>query len=307
MMIRELKRMIGKCGLPCILAIAGLMLSGCQENDTPIGDAQGGNAILRFSAIPDSETTAQTERYAPLRDYLAEALGVSVEFVPASSYGASVEKFQNGDINLAWFGGVTGVQARERVEGAQAIAAGEKDLQFHSYFITHHSTEIDGSDNFPMAIKDLSFTFGSPSSTSGTVMPVHFIIQNTGMTPNDFFTRKPIGFSGAHDKTALLVQNGTYQAGALNYSSYHKLVDDGTIDPEKCKVIWKSPAYADYNFTAHPQLEAYFGEGFIEKLQKVLVECTDAGALNALDRTKIVPVTNATFDGISEVLKAVTF
>ncbi len=269
--------------------------------------SKSGDAVLTFSAIPDSDTTAQAARYKPVADYLKKALGVEVKFVPSDSYGASVEKFENGDIQLAWFGGVSGVQARERVKGARALVAGEKDLQFKSYIIANTSTGLTKSTEFPEAIKDLTFTFGSSGSTSGCVMPSHFIMENTGKTPQEFFTKQPLGFSGAHDKTAMQVQDGTFQAGALNYSTFDKLVAAGTVDPAKVGVVWETPPYADYNFTAHPVLEERFGDGFLDKLKTALTSCTDAAALKALDRDKLIPVTNETFAGIAGVLEKIKF
>lgn len=259
---------------------------------------------LKFSAIPDQDTTAQTERYAPAAKWLSAQLNVKVEFVPSSDYAASVDKFENGDIQVAWFGGVTGVQARNAVEGSRAIIAGAKDLQFKSYFIANASTGLSKSAEFPKAISNLTFTFGSSGSTSGCIMPAHFIVENTGKSPLKFFSKK-VGFSGAHDKTAVQVQNGVYQTGALSYSTYNRLVSEKKIDPEKCKVIWETPTYADYNFTAHGKLDETFGKGFTDKLQKALLECKDPAVLKAFDRKQFVKVDNSTFQGIADVMKKV--
>ncbi len=285
-----------------LTAAAALVLSSCGKKEEEAADA-----VLRFSAIPDQDTTAQEARFKPVADYLSKTLGVTVEFVPSSDYGASVEKFENGDIQLAWFGGVSGVQARDAVSGAKAIASGKKDLAFKSYFIANSSTGLEKSDQFPAEIANLTFTYGSSGSTSGCIMPSHFIMKNAGKGPMDFFQKQPIGFSGAHDKTAFQVQDGTFQTGALSFGAYNKLVKNGKIDPEKCKVIWETPPFADYNFTAHPALEEKFGEGFIDKLQQALLNCKDEGALTALNRKELVKVTNDTFASIGEVMKKVSF
>ncbi len=285
--------------------IAGLLIA-CGEPEKQADGNESEVKVLRFSAIPDEDTTAQKERFQPVADYLSKALGIDVEFVASSNYGASVEKFENNDVQLAWFGGVTGVQAMTRVEGARALVAGQKDLAFKSYFIANASTGLEASDEFPAAIADLKFTYGSSSSTSGCIMPSHFIIENTGKTPMEFFKEKP-GFSGAHDKTAMLVQDGSFQAGALSFGTYEKLVAAGKIDPEKCVKIWETPTYADYNMTAHPDLENTFGEGFLDKLQQALVDCQDEAALKALGREKLVKVNNETFAGIAAVMEKVSF
>lgn len=281
-------------------AAVGCLFSSCKPKE----EASTAAPVLRFSAIPDQDTTAQAERYAPAAKWLAEKLGVEVEFVPSSDYAASVDKFETGDIQLAWFGGVTGVQARNAVASSRAIVAGAKDLQFKSYFIANASTGLTKSDTFPKEINELTFTFGSSGSTSGCIMPAFFILENSGKGPLDFFSHK-VGFSGAHDKTAQQVQSGTYQAGALNYSTYDRLVAENKIDPEKCRIIWETPTYADYNFTAHGKLDETFGEGFTDKLQKALLECKDPAVFKAFDRKQFVKVNNATFKGIENVVKTV--
>ena len=297
------KRIIGRARLASIIAGA-VVISSCG-NKKEQGETKENAAVqvLRFSAIPDQDTTAQAERYAPAAKWLAEHLGIKVEFVASSDYGASVDKFATGDIQLAWFGGVSGVQARNEVPGSRAIVSGSKDLQFKSYFIANASTGLTRSETFPAAIKGLTFTFGSSGSTSGCIMPAHFIVTNTEQNPMDYFSK--VGFSGSHDKTAYQVQDGTYQAGAMNFSTYDRLVTEGKIDAEKCRIIWQTPPYADYNFTARANLDEMFGEGFTDKLQKLLTDCKDPAVLKAFDRNQFVKVDNNTFQGIADVMKKV--
>lgn len=284
-----------------------IFTSSCSKQETTeveTGAAEGASSAqpLRFSAIPDMNTTEQTAKFQKLADYLAETLGVETEFIPASDYDASVSKFVNGEIHLAWFGGLTGVQARSEVDGAQAIAQGAEDPQYLSYFIANVDTGLEPSDSFPSAIKDLKFTFGSQKSTSGRLMPEYFIRNETGSAPADWFTQ-PVGYSGAHDKTAKLVEAGTWQAGVLSYTTYDKMVAENKLDPGICKIIWKTPFYADYNWTAHPALDTVFGEGFIAKLQKALIDIKDPELLKILQRSAMIEAKNSDFQGIEDVAK----
>ena len=133
-------------------------------------------------------------------------------------------------------------------------------------------------------------------------MPEFFIRENTGKGPKEFFARRFV-FSGSHDKTAELVESGQVQAGVLSYKVYEKRVRSGKTDPDVCKIVWKTPSYADYNFTAHPDLETMFGAGFTEKLQKTLVGMTDKELLGAFPRETLIPAMNKDFDGIAGVAK----
>lgn len=279
-------------------AAATCLFSSCDSKDEQAASDQ----VFRISAIPDADTTAQAERFEPLRAYLEKELGVKVEFVASDTYTTSVEKFVNGDIQFGWFGGVTGVQSIEKVEGARAIVAGKKDLAFKSYFVANASTGLKDSADFPTAIRDLQFTFGSPNSTSGRVMPSFYINEETGTYPDEFFTN-PVSFTKGHDKVALAVQNGDFQAGVMSFGRYERMVEEGDIDPAVCVKIWETPEYADYNGTAHPALDEMFGEGFVDKLQAVLINCKDEAVLNALNRSELVEINNETLAGIAAVVE----
>ena len=255
--------------------------------------------VLRFTAIPDQTSTELQEKFQPLVEYLSQQLGISVEYVPARDYQGAVEMFKNADVMLAWFGGLTGVQARQGVPGARAIAQGEADPTYYSYFIAHKDTGLELSQEFPASISELRFTFGSASSTSGRLMPEYFIRQNTGQSPQDSFAH-PVGFSGSHDKTAELVESGQYQVGVINYKVYNRRVEAGQTDPEVCRIIWKTPLYADYNWTAHPELETQFGKGFTDRLQQALIDIEDPLLLVALPRNRLIPASNEDFEGIRE-------
>ncbi len=244
---------------------------------------QGTPPVLRFSGIPNQNTTELNEKYKPLAEYLSQQLGVKCEYVPSADYNASVDGFKNGDLQLCWFGGYTGVQAREAVKGAQAIACGKRDTAFKSYIIAHKDTGLTKSADFPLAMKGKSFTFGSAQSTSGRLMPEYYIRKYTKLTPKEFFGTEP-NFSGSHDKTIELVAAKAFEFGVVDYTVYDKRVAEKKVDPTQVVILWETPTYADYNFTAHPILEERYGKGFTEKLQKTLVGITDEKLLAALDR-----------------------
>ncbi len=289
---------------PAILAL--LLASSCKkENLNNAGKSKPdprATKILRFSAIPDENTTEQTVKFKKFAVYLSKKLGVTTQFIPTTDYASAVDKFVNGEIHLAWFGGLTGVQAINEVKGARAIAQGIEDLKYISYFIANSDTGLELSESFPAKIKDLKFTFGSEKSTSGRLMPSFFIQKETGIAAEKWFSL-PVGFSGAHDKTAKLVESGAFEVGALSYKKYDSMVESGKLNKEKCKIIWKTPPYADYNWTAHPELDQIYGEGFIDKVQEALIEISDDQLLLALTRSKIIPAKNEDFQGIADIAK----
>ena len=131
-------------------------------------------------------------------------------------------------------------------------------------------------------------------------MPEYFISENSGQSPQEFFTHL-VGFSGSHDKTAELVETGQYQAGVINYKVYDRRVEEGKTNPDVCRIIWKTPLFADYNWTAHPELETVFGNGFTDRLQQALIQIDDPLLLIALPRTRLIRARNQEFEGIRAV------
>jgi phosphonate transport system substrate-binding protein len=263
-------------------------------------------AVLRFSAIPDQNSTELKEKFDALAAHLSQKLATKVQYVPATDYKASVEMFKNGDIQLAWFGGLTGVQARQAVPGARAIAQGDTDPKFVSYFVANKAAPIQPSDWFPTDLGRLSFTFGPASSTSGRLMPEYYIRKHTGKSPAEFFGREP-AFSEGHDKTLELVEAGKVQAGVVNFEVYEKRVAEKKTDPDVVRVIWKTPQFADYNFTAHPDLDKQFGAGFIDRLQATLVAVDDPKLLSAFPRTRLIPAKNEDYAATEQVARELGF
>jgi phosphonate transport system substrate-binding protein len=243
--------------------------------------------VLRFSGIPNQNTTEMNARYKPLADYLSKKLGVPVEYVPSVDYNASVDAFKNGDLALCWFGGYTGVQARAAVPGARAIACGVRDTKFKTYFIANAKVGLKKGDAFPMELKGKKFTFGSPVSTSGRLMPEYFIRKESKLSPQDFFGAEQ-SFTKGHDQTMELVAAGTFDAGCVDYTVYDKRVAEKKVDPNVVQIVWVTPEYYDYQFTAHPSLDKTYGPGFTEKLQNVLVSIRgeDLKYLEGMDRNQ---------------------
>lgn len=199
--------------------------------------AQGAAAdTFRFTAIPDEDQSRLVERFSKVANYLEERLDVEVEYVPVKSYGATVTAFRNNQVQLAWFGGLSGVQARRLVPGSTALAQGSEDAEFKSYIIAHRSTGLERSEELPAAIEGMSLTFGSRTSTSGRLMPEHFLRERFGEAPDTLFSR--VGYSGDHSRTIALVEAGTWDLGAVNYSVWEAAVADDRVDTDKVEVVW---------------------------------------------------------------------
>ncbi len=239
--------------------------------DTDVADTAGADGeVLRVGAIPDQDVDKLNRTYGLVSDYLSDQLGVPVEYVPVTEYSAAVGQFRTGDLDLVWFGGLTGVQARLETDGAVVIAQRDIDPEFQSVFIGNTDaglaevSEVAGLSEFA----GTRFTFGSESSTSGRLMPQYFL-DEAGVEP-DGFDGEP-GFSGSHDKTIDLVEAGTFQAGALNKAVWESRVAEGTVDDSKVVKLFDTPTYHDYHWVGHPTIDERFGDGFTDSIREALL------------------------------------
>jgi phosphonate transport system substrate-binding protein len=258
-----------------------------------------GAAELTFTAIPDQDSTRLEQRFNKIADYLAKELEITVTYIPVKSYAASVEAFKNNQVQLAWFGGLSGVEARQAVPGSRAIAQGAEDEHFVTYFIANSATGLKAGSDFPAQIAGLTFTFGSKGSTSGRLMPEYYIRQYFKKSPREVFKR--VGFSGDHSKTIALVQAGSYLVGAVNFEVWENEMKEGRIDSQKISVIWQTPKYPDYNWTIRGDADKTFGAGFIKKVQTALVSMKDPDLLASFPRSAFIPADNSMYQPILDV------
>ena len=260
-------------------------------------------ATFVFTAIPDQDETRLVERFGRIAASLHERLGVPVRYVPVKSYPAAVTSFVNGDVHLAWFGGVTGVQARAAVPGSQAIAQGAEDTAFRSYVVANAATGLKPGPTLPADLAGKTFTFGARTSTSGRVMPEYFLGQAFGgRTPEQIFSR--VGFSGDHSRTLQLVQSGAYDAGAVDFSVYDLDRKAGKIDDAKLVVLWRSPPFPDYQWTIRGDVDATFGPGFAARVKQALLDVADPAILEPFGRSRFVPADNAEYAPVEAVAKS---
>jgi phosphonate transport system substrate-binding protein len=274
----------------------------------------GGSAVaqekpaLVFTAIPDQDETRLVERFTRVAGYLQGKLGVPVKYLPVKSYPAAVTAFTNNLVQLAWFGGFTGVQARRQVPDSEAIAQGAEDLAFKSFFIANARTGLiksglSPSSSFPKDIAGKSFMFGSRASTSGRLMPEYFIRQQFGgRSPDEVFSR--VGFSGDHSRTIQLVQSGAFEVGVVDYSVWQLDSKAGKVDPSQVAVIWETPTFPDYQWTVRGDVEKTYGTGFKERLRASLLAIDDPAILSQFARSKFVPAKNSDYRPIEEVGQA---
>ena len=272
------KKMLARLAL-CWLLFAAAFAAQAQQ-------------VFRITAIPDESPTELARKAAPLVKYLEKKLGTKVEFTPVSDYAAAVEALVNKQVDLAWFGGFTFVQANQRSGGKIVpLVQREEDEKFRSVFVTTNPAIKSLAD-----LKGRNFSFGSQSSTSGHLMPRSYLLA-AGVDPDRDMKR--VAYSGAHDATVAAVASGKVDAGALNISVWEKLVADKKVDPAKVRVFYTTPTYFDYNWAVHADMPAAEREKLVRAFTELSPATPEGKEVLELQRaTRFVPTQAANYKGI---------
>lgn len=278
-----------------MVALTLIFTVGCEKKEN-VEETK----TLYISAIPDQKQEDLNISMSELTKILSAELGFNVEYKEVTDYTAVVTGFERNEIQLAWFGGLTGVQAREKVAESNAVVQRVEDEEFKSVFIANADANINSLKDY----SGKSFTFGSETSTSGHLMPRYFLEQQ-GIVPEEAFSSE-VGYSGSHDKTIELVQNGTYDGGALNISVWERYVKEGLVDTDKVKVVEISEPYYDYNFTVQSKeyIDVTYGEGTYDKLVNVLLnlDVKNNSNLNLFFNTEgFIETNNENYDEIKQI------
>src|SRR5262249_333093 len=150
------------------------------------------------SVIPTTDPAKMIRDSQPVVEYLERETGKHIELTVPTNYAAVVEAITSDQVDIAYLGGFTYVQASSRA-GVIPLVQRERHQAFHSVFITQKDSGINGLAD----LKGHGFAFGDVNSTSGHLMPEYYMRQanvDQAVIANAIYT-------GGHDATALAVAN----------------------------------------------------------------------------------------------------
>jgi phosphonate transport system substrate-binding protein len=257
------------------------------------GAAASAQQVFRVTTIPEEAATEQVRKFTPLAAYLEKQLGMKVEFTPVNDYPAAVEALVNKKVDLVWFGGFTHVQAQIRSGGRIVpIAQREEDAKFQSVFITQTNSGIKTLAD----LKGKQVSFGSQSSTSGHLMPRHFLLQ-AGLNPEKDFKR--IAYSGAHDATIASVVSGRVDAAALDITVWRKFVGENKVDTKAVDVFYTTPPFFNYNWSVHADMPADLRAKVTKALLDLSPATPEGKEILQLNRaTRYIPTAPENYKGL---------
>ncbi len=199
---------------------------------------------LRVGVLPDETAERLRHNYEPLLARISAATGIPCELIIPADYGDLVDRFARHEVDLAYFGGVSFLLAQHRA-GALPLVVRDIDLSFRSYILVR----ADHPAQSLAELKGARFAFGSALSTSGHLMPRHFM-EHRDIEPESWFAE--VRYSGAHDRTAQWVRDGVVDAGAANANIIEAMFAQGALNRSDLRILERTPPYADYVWAIQP-------------------------------------------------------
>lgn len=271
-----------------ILIAVFLLAAGCSKSaNQPL--------TLRLSMIPNTDPGRIVRESQSLVSYLEGETGAKIELTVPTNYAAVVEAIANDQVDIAYFGGFTYVQASERA-GVRPLIQRERDQNFHSLFITPADSSINSLED----LKGHTFAFGDVNSTSGHLMPEYFMRQSNV----DAEVIAKATYTGSHDATALAVANKKVDAGAMDEAIYQRMTREGKLDSSKVRVFYTTPPFFDYVWAARKGLDSKLSEAFSNAFLKLDPENAEyKQLLEFLSASKYIRAEDSDYDKLRQAAR----
>jgi phosphonate transport system substrate-binding protein len=251
---------------------------------------------LRVGLIPNISPEEQAARYAPFRDYLAERLGREVELFVATNYAGVVQAMASDRLDLAYFGGITYLQAEQLVTVEPLVTEVDQMTGTSRYL----SAIVVRSDSPYTTVAELlaagaSVAMGDVASTSGSYAPRAMLIAaGARCDTSDLRVCPPLAaveFTGGHDAAALAVVQGRTDAAGLELRILRRLERQGIVPPDALRVI------AQLEVEGYPWVaRSAIGRATMEEITQAFLAIDDPDLLDLLRATAYVRVRAEDYD-----------
>jgi len=241
--------------------------------------------VLRVAILPDENASELIKQNKKLQLYLEDRLDKKIELVVTTDYSSMIEAMRFGRLELAYFGALSYVMAKERSE-IEAFAAQMKkgSIMYHGVIIVNKDSKISNI----LQVKGKTMAYGDPASTSSHLIPRAHLLTNAKLDIDDY---KAV-YLGSHDAVALNVQNGNADAGGLSKKIFEHLVEREMISLDKVQIIAISNPFPNYPWTMQSSLDPELKE----KIKQAFYDLDDPEITKPLKADGFMPVTDADYD-----------
>jgi len=246
---------------------------------------------LRIGLIPNQAPDRIRAQYQPFGAYLEKTLAQPIELFVATDYTGVVEAMASDKLDLAYFGGVTYVQAEKRADVSPIVTEIDRETNTNRYYsaiITRADSQIKTVAD--LKEKDRRFAFGDINSTSGSLYP-RIMLDRAGV--GSFNDPLKFVFTGGHDATTLAVVNGTVDAGGVEKRIMQRQIDAGTVRQDQIRIVEQSLVMG-YPWVVRNRLD----KGLVDRIAKAFIDLKDDELLKLMRAERYVRVTRTDYDEV---------
>jgi len=202
-----------------------------------------------------------------------------------TDYSSMIEAMRHGRIDMAYFGPLSYVLAKQKSDIEPFAAMKQKgSTTYQSVLIANTGAGIAKISD----IVNKNVAYGDKASTSSHLIPKSILAEN-GLKAGENYREH---FAGAHDAVAMAVQNGHAQAGGLSKPIFESLVQRGLVDPNKVKVLAESKPYPQYPWTMRSNLKPELKE----KIRAAFLNLKDPEVLKPFKADGFGPISDKDYD-----------
>ena len=281
--VKGLRKLV--ISLLCLVTLGTASASSIFAGDEP--------EVLRFGLIPTESGAQITDRWQPLFDHIEQCLNVKIKPYCASDYAGIIEAMRFKKIEAAYLGPKSYIEANKRANG-WAIAREQKmdgSTGYYGVIITQKGSGLKTIKD----IKEKTYAFNDPNSTSGYLVPMTYFLRDAKIIPEKYFSR--VIFSGSHEASIMAVKMGQVDAASTNDLDIDRMIEAGKISKDDFNIVWKSSIIPGSPLVARGDLPY----GFVMKLKKAILIFNDPEGLRKLRLKGFVETKDSDYDSIREM------
>lgn len=207
---------------------------------------------LRVLLIPaDGGTEDGTKAdFKPLFDAITRTSGLYFDVQVGQSYAAVIEGMCAGLADIAWFGPVSFIEARNR-GCAELLAVEERggSSTYYAALFVSASSDIHSIED----ISGHSLALGSSHSASSFAYPLA-MIAHAGIDP--LFDLGALRLTGSHANSLMALKSGQVDVSGASLVSFERAINQSGLDASAFRVLARSDPIPNPPIAMHPALPA---------------------------------------------------
>lgn len=274
-----MKKLFAALGLALLTAVTAVAHAANPDPDT-----------LKIALLPDENASTVIKNNQALKAHLEKTLGKKIELIVTTDYSSMIEAMRHGRLDLAYFGPLSYVLAKQKSEIEPFAALMQKgSTNYHALVIGNVASGVKSLAD----IAGKNVAYGDKASTSSHLIPKSMLAEK-GLLARAQYKEH---FVGAHDAVALAVQNGHAQAGGLSKPIFEAMVQRGMIDAAKVKVLAESKPFPQYPWTMRSNLNP----ALKAKIRNSFVNLQDPEVLKSFKADGFGPIADKDYDVVRQL------